>query len=192
MMNRDDGRIGSGKASMLQWWVNPSDCQWKVTTRTYLEKIPGGAVHHEWPQTGFLGGGTFKGSRFDQPMLSMTFQSGIINPGGYDDIFWGNATNTDAPPGLGNFYDFLSLLEAPDMLSSGKPNYIHLLYKSPVFSKHNIHLQGFFTEEGVSWTDSADNPNTITSWGATFVVFHCRPSLNNLRTCLAYQGWGTR
>jgi len=172
--------LSNGKA-FLQWWVNPSECQWKVGTRTTVEKISGGIVHHEWPQTGMNGtNGAFKGSRYDQPMLSFSFQSGIITPGGYNDILSGVENPTAPADGLGNFFDFLELLDQPDVTASGAPNYINILYSSPLFGKRGIWLQGFFTEEGVSWTDSAENPNQITSWGATFMVFNSQPSLKML------------
>jgi hypothetical protein len=167
--------------NFMQWWVNPSECQWKVATRTTFEKISGGIVHHEWPQTGMYGSNaSFVGSRFDQPMLSLSFQSGIITPGGYNDILSGVDNTGDPPPGLGNFFDFLDLLDRPDAMATGAPNYINILYTSPIFGQRGMRLQGFFTEEGVAWTDSADNPNLISSWGATFMVYNSQPKLDSL------------
>lgn len=165
----------------MQWWVNPSECQWKMGTRTTIEKISGGCVHHEWPQTGMFGGNSsFKGSRFDQPMLSFSFQSGIITPGGYHDIMEGGDPSTQPPPGLGNFFDFLYVLDQPDVTPDGAPNYINIVYVTPIFGQRGIWLQGFFTEDGVTWTDSAENPNQITSWGASFMVFNSQPSFGQL------------
>lgn len=171
----------SSGSPYLQWWVNPSECQWKVSTRTTIEKISGGIIHHEWPLTGMGTNPSLTGSRFDQPMLSFTFQSGIITPGGYNDIMSGSDATNDPPPGLGNFFDFLELLDRPDMLDSGEPNYVNLIYVTPIFGGRGIWLQGYFTEEGVSWTDSAENPNQISSWGATLMVFNSQPSLGTLR-----------
>lgn len=175
-------QIGTSGKPYLMWWVNPSECQWKVATRTTIEKISGGIVHHEWPQTGMYGSNlSFKGSRFDQPMLSFSFQSGIITPGGYNDIMSGDDDLETPPPGLGNFYDFLSLLDMPDVVdATGEPNYINIMYMSPIFGKRGIWLQGFFSEEGASWTDSSENPNLISSWGATFMVFNSQPSISKL------------
>jgi len=191
---------------VLQWWVNPAECQWKVATRTTVEKIPGGAIHHEWPQTGHLSNNSFTGSRFDQPYLSISFQAGIITPGGYDDI-WNNRSrisnpkatgqsplaphSTEVPSGLGNFYDFMALLDAPDVTTKGATNYINILYISPLFGKTGMRLQGYFTDDGVAWTDTSENPNTITSWGATFVVLNCNPALHELRRCFNTIGINT-
>jgi len=173
--------IGNSSKNYMQWWVNPSECQWHVATRTTIEKISGGAVHHEWPQTGMYGANEpYKGSRFDQPMLSLSFQSGIITPGGYNDILSGVDNPTTPAPGLGNFFDFLDLLDRPDVLSTGEPNYINIIYASPIFGNRGIWLQGFFTDDGVAWTDSAENPNQISAWGASFMVFSSQPSLNML------------
>jgi hypothetical protein len=113
-------------------------------------------------------------------MLSLSFQSGIITPGGYNDIMSGVENSALPPPGLGNFFDFLDLLDQPDATPSGAPNYINILYASPVFGQKGIWLQGFFTEEGVSWTDSAETPNQVVSWGASFMVFNSRPGLKDL------------
>lgn len=180
MGRADNVNIGNSGRPFLQWWVNPSECQWKMGTRTTIEKISGGVIHHEWPQTGMNGSNSsFYGSRYDQPMLSFTFQSGIITAGGYDDILSGTESST-VPSGLGNFFDFLELLDRPDVTDTGAPNYINIIYSSPIFGQRGIWLQGFFTEDGVSWTDSADNPNQINSWGATFMVFNTQPSLKML------------
>jgi len=181
MSRSDNMNIGSSGASAMFFWVNPSECQWKLATRTSIEKISGGVVHHEWPQTGmYMGNNSFLGSRYDQPLLSLSFQTGIITAGGYDDILSEGNNETSPQPGLGNFFDFLDLLDRPDTTSSGAPNYIHILYSSPLFGQRGIYLQGFFTEEGVAWTDSAENPNQINSWGATFMVFNMQPSLKQL------------
>jgi len=172
--------FSNGKPYM-QWWVNPSECQWKMATRTTIEKISGGIVHHEWPQTGMNGANvSLTGSRYDQPMLSLSFQSGIIVPGGYNDITLKEDTSTTPPAGLGNFFDFLELLDRPDVTNTGAPNYINIIYASPIFGQRGIWLQGFFTEEGVSWTDTAETPNQISSWGASFMVFNSQPKLHML------------
>jgi hypothetical protein len=168
--------------NFMTWWVNPSECQWKMATRTTIEKISGGVVHHEWPQTGMQGSNmSFKGSRFDQPTVSFSFQSGIITAGGYNDILSGVESSTLPPTGLGNFFDFLYLLDQPDVVEpTGEPNYINIMYFTPLYGQRGIYLQGFFAEDGVSWTDSAENPNQISSWGATFMVFNSQPRFSDL------------
>ncbi len=179
--------LKSGQPAIL-FWVNPSSCQWKIATRTTIEKISGGIVHHEWPQTGMYGtNAAFKGSRLDQPVLSIAFQSGNINPSSYQDLVSLNEFK-GVPPGLGNFFDFLDIIDQPDTTETGTPNYVNIFYTSPVSGDNSILLQGFFTEEGVAWTDEADNPNVISSWGASFIVFNSQPRLTNLSAHFAHIG----
>lgn len=176
----DEQQKFSNGLPFMQWWVNPNECQWKMATRTTIEKISGGVVHHEWPQTGMGSNAAFKGSRFDQPTVSFSFQSGIITPGGYNDILAAADTSRQPPPGLGNFFDFLDLLDRPDVTADGSPNYINIVYATPLFGQRGIWLQGFFAEDGVSWVDNAENPNQVSSWGATFLVFNSQPGFNRL------------
>jgi hypothetical protein len=67
----------------------------------------------------------------------------------------------------------LALLNEPNIKTDGTPNYVEISYQSLMLP--NINLSGFFTQEGVQWTDNADNPNGISSWGASFVVFQATP-----------------
>ena len=44
-----------------------------------------------------------------------------------------------------------------------------------------------FTPDGVSWTDSADNPNQVMSWSAQFTVYDSYPKLSqNLETLIRF------
>ena len=169
--------LGSGHSYdvFLQWWVNPSECQWHVGLRSAVQKTSGGAVHFQNYDKGV--------SQFDMPMLTISFQSGIIIPGGYFHI---NHIDPDItmPHGIGNFYDFLDLLDQPNQYQ-GKPNYVNIFYVSPVHGAKGIWLRGFFTDEGTQWTDTADQPDTITYWTATFMVCTANQPLNRLR--LGYQ-----
>jgi hypothetical protein len=42
-----------------------------------------------------------------------------------------------------------------------------------------MQLMGFFSAEGVQWTDSAENPYQINNWGASFIVFGSNPPIDN-------------
>lgn len=161
----------------LTFWVNPSQCGWKVGLRSTIEKVAGGAIHHEWPTVGI--GTQHPDSLIDHPILSFAFQSGAIYPGAHEELSDFNANRPPkqtVPEGLGNFYDFLGILGQSNLLPGGKPNYVNILYTSNIFP--SIWLQGFFTEEGVNWDDSADNPNQVSNWGASFMVFNSQPSLS--------------
>ena len=171
----------------LYFWVNPSECQWSVGTRTSIEKVSGGAIHHEWPSTGI---GEQPATRFDQPVIRFAFQSGIITPHGYQDV--SRPTHNHLPPGIGNFYDFLTLLDQPncynDAAGNSNTNYVNIYYFSSTMPR--ILLKGFFTSEGVSWTDSADNPYTTNGWGASFEVFSTTPSLSSSGLQSAFMQFG--
>lgn len=162
-------------------WINPMECSWRIPLRTTIEQIQGGAVHHEWKATGI---GGQNAQKLDQAIINFTFQSGNIAPYSWADVNDVGSQNISdgsysgepsIPAGLGNFYDFLALLNQPNITSNGQPNYVQISYYSLMMP--SILLSGFFTQEGVQWTDNADNPNGISNWGASFVVFTSQPAL---------------
>lgn len=164
--------------AFLQFWVNPNECTWQVGLRSNIEKTSGGAVHHEIQQLDRFQLANF--TRLDLPVLNISFQAGITSPGGYNHIDNGPIANI-MPHGLANFYDFIDLLDQPNITKDGLPNFVNIMYSSPIFGEKGIWLRGFFTEDGVSWKDSADTPNTINSWTASFMVCSSNPPLSQLR-----------
>lgn len=190
-LGRESAALLSGSKqwfdAFMQFWVNPAECSWQVPLRSAVDKTHGGAVHHEIRQYDRLTMANF--TRFDLPSLSISFQAGIITPGGNNHIDNGDLPNV-RPHSITNFYDFLSLLDQPNITPDGKPNFVNIMYVSPVHGARGIWLRGFFTEDGVTWTDSADNPNTITRWSATFLVCSSNPPLNRLRQ--SFQAVGIR
>lgn len=172
---------GNAAAVFLQFWVNPSECAWKTGLRSAVDKTSGGAVHYEIPQVDLKSGRTLSNfTRLDLPVLDISFQSGIITPGGYNHVDNGNIPNI-MPYGLANFYDFINLVDQANITAEGLPNYINIMYVSATQGGQGIWLRGFFEEDGISWTDSAENPTTITNWTASFLVCHSNPPLNKLR-----------
>ena len=156
----------------ISFWINPMESQWRIATRTTIEQIAGGAIHHEWQATGI---GMQEATKFDQPVLTLSFQTGIITPNAYEDVRYGVERKNYVPSTLGNFYDFLGILNAPNIRTNGLPNYVNMFYTSATFP--GIWLRGFFSAEGVQWTDSGENPYSIQGWGASFVVFRSDPPL---------------
>lgn len=155
---------------LLTFWINPSETQWRIATRTSIEQIQGGAVHHEWRTTEVTGTQP-DASKFDMPTISFAFQSGNITLTSYGE------NENQMPPGVDNFYDFLEVLNQPTMTKTGAPNYVNIYYATHLFPE--IYLQGYFSADGVQWTETADNPNMITGWGASFIVFSSNPPLTS-------------
>ena len=87
-------------------------------------------------------------------------------------------TQPVVPEGLDNFYEFLALVDEQKILSNGAINYVYIMYNSRMFP--NLTLAGLFTPDGVSWTDSSDDPNQVTGWGANFTVYDSYPRMNDL------------
>ena len=164
--------------AFMQFWVNPSECTWHVGLRSSFVKTSGGAIHHEIQQPERNPQANF--TRFECPTLNISFQSGIIAPGGYNHIENGDLANI-IPHGIANFYDFMDLVDQPNLTAEGQPNYINIMYVSPMHGNRGIWLRGFFDENGVSFTDTADNPNMINGWSASFLVCSSNPPLNKLR-----------
>jgi hypothetical protein len=89
---------------------------------------------------------------------------------------------------LSDFYQFLELVNQPPLIPSGlregKHNYLHVYYSSRQFP--NLLLKGFIEPEGVTWTDSADAPNSFT-WSASMAVYDATPApWNASETTVAY------
>ena len=163
------------KNKMLTFWINPSESQWRIATRTSIEMIQGGAIHHEWRTTSLTHEPPRGGSKFDPPVVSFSFQAGNISmptANSFDPKEF-----KDGHPGLDNFYRFLDILNQPAITEDGSPNYVIISYSSHMFP--HIELKGFFTSEGVQWTETADNPNTIVGWGSSFMVFYATPELDD-------------
>jgi len=201
------------------WHANPGEIQWQVPQRSAPQKVRVGEILHIWKDR-------FRGTYYDEPRLTINFQSGNIMPirqkplqpdnttrqtvstilpagekgttGPYIPRFIGeeeprlyqeafvevpglrsdpSETEPMVPPGLDNFYAFLALVDEQKILPEGDINYVYWIYNSRIFP--SITFTGLFTPDGANWTDSADNPNQINSWSATFTVYDSYPRLND-------------
>lgn len=193
--------------------VNPSEIGWRLPQRAAQQKTRIGEITHYWRDR-------FRGTFFDEPQLSITFQSGNIMPMRTKPLVPANATRQtiqainpetgeiefitvsgrqpdpsertpQMPPGLDNFYEFLELIDEQKILDNGETNLVYIMYNSRIFP--NITLAGLFTPEGASWSDSANDPNQVNSWTATFTVYDSFPRLNDkaaLVKMFELAGWG--
>ncbi len=165
--------------SLMEFWVNPKSCSWSVGRRSSIVKSSGGAINYEIQQIDRPSNTKLaEFTKFDQPILNITFQSGNIIPGRTNDI--NNNISDIVPYGLANFFDFLTILDQSNITNQGTPNYVNIMYVSQTFGADGIWLRGFFQDDGISWSESAEDPGMIQEWTASFMVCHSNPALNNL------------
>lgn len=157
----------------LVFWSSPSNTQWSFPMRGAEQQTRSGTVYHSWRNGS-------RDSFFDEPSISFTFQAGNIMPvrvreGSLSEPGSPNVKPPETvslPGGLLDFYEFFEILNQPKILSDGRPNFVFISYHSLVFPE--IFLRGFFTPEGLSFTDDSQNPANLT-WTATFKVRSTEP-----------------
>jgi hypothetical protein len=177
----------SQQGRYISMWVNPADISWQIGQRSSKQKTKAGSVLHVWRDRE-------RGTFFDEPVLSITFQTGNIwpirlppptpreNPFATSPELQPNpfpspdAPNSDweliVPPGLDMFYETLALIDEQKSLSDGRPNSVYIMANTKVFPQ--ITLVGFFEPDGVSWTESPDDGAMI-NWTANFEVHATQP-----------------
>lgn len=148
----------------MVWECNPSDVTWSMPQRSMHTKNLRGTVLHVWPDSE-------RGTFYDEFRVHMNFQSGSILP--LNDN--GNVTPSG---GIKNFYDFMQLVDCPKLTSDNPPapNFVKIYYNSNLFPK--LTLIGMFDSNGISFTDSAQEPNQVMGWGADFIVYDTTPKLS--------------
>ena len=154
----------------ILFWSGPSNTQWNFPMRAAVQQTRSGTVTHVWRN----------GSRstfFDEPTVAFTFQAGNIMPVRIrQEVLQGNNTlpqdAVSLPPGLLDFYDFFEVLNQPKILRDGRPNFVFIAYHSLVYPE--IFMRGFFTPEGLSFSEDAANPANL-SWTATFKIRSTEP-----------------
>lgn len=180
--------------------VNPSEIQWRLPQRAAAQKTRVGEIVHYWRDR-------FRNTYYDEPQLSITFQSGNIMPIREKPPVKSTVTTSigvatryrtdtsevtpQVPPGLRNFYEFIELVDTQKILDSGDVNLVYIIYNSRLFP--NMTLAGLFTPEGMSWTDSSSDPNQVSSWSANFTVYDSFPRLNDMAALIKMfeqAGWG--
>jgi len=171
---------------------------WNMPRRETVTKTAAGAIRNAWRNR-------YRGTYYDEPTVTITFQTGNMMPGaGIPDSIFGSRrieyyTNNQGfkvptsvrdggyadrvaqilqtppiPPGIVNFYDFLSLVDQPMLSSNNNENRHILLVRTRLFPR--IRLEGYFTQDPITFTESATAANSIT-WNATFMVYDSTPRL---------------
>lgn len=182
--------------------VNPSDVQWRLPQRAAAQKTRVGEIVHYWRDR-------FRGTFYDEPQLSINFQSGNIMPirtlpfvsiGQRQQIVRKAQRLADGTLHEQEEVINLPLLGPEDervTVPPGLDNFYEFLqlvdeqkilesgdinYCYIIYNSRifpNMTLAGLFTPEGASWTDSAGDPNQVNGWSATFTVYDSYPRLND-------------
>jgi hypothetical protein len=136
-----------------------------------------------------------EGSLYDEFDVQLTFQAGNIMP------FMGQAdknietrdqinsavANPEVPPGLMDFYEFLELLNEPQIMGAWENEHVIILH-SRVFPR--LRLEGFFKiDTPLTFPESADNGNTL-QWTHTFHVYRTYPRIYSATQLQSvYRSW---
>jgi hypothetical protein len=160
--NINDPPKGPGKA--IKFRCNPSDITWSMTQRSQEQKTKAGTVLHVWNDHD-------RKTYFNEPVITLNLQAGNILP--VRDIK--NFNIPVVPDGLSNFYEFMALVDEVKVLDDGRANLVYIDYNSLIFPK--IRLWGFFTPNGINFSDKSSNPATVNSWTASFTVYKSEPNL---------------
>lgn len=167
-------RKESRKSIIFRCNPNKVDYEWPIRGAT--QNVKSGKVFYWWRNKE-------KGSHFDLPAVTFSFQSGNImvlkdnfDPQKSPDLY--------TPEGLDNFYQFMSIIDEKKMLDDGTPNFITINHHSAIFP--NLSLTGFFDpSSAITVSESVDEPSLIT-WSAKFLVHTSVPRFNNAQFAQAF------
>lgn len=164
----------------INLYCNPSSVQWSLPRRGTSVKTAAGTIRSIWRNQ-------HRHTYYDEGEITVTFQAGNIMPvmGYYGSgIDFKNVEEVEGalaagaiPPGLDDFYKFLSLMDAPATLGAAENRHI-LVYRSRVFPK--LYLEGFFKDDvPITWAERADDTGNTIEWTATFQIYTSFPSFSN-------------
>ena len=177
------------KGRFIQLFVNPREITWSVPRRETVVKTAAGAVRNTWRNR-------YRNTYLDEFMLNITFQTGNIMPS-RGTISAAELLNVSPelllsdqrvglPPGLQNFYEFWEMVDQPALLGPFENRHMIIMHTRafPI-----LRLEGYFTGEPVTWTESADNANQLV-WQANFQVYRTIPRLTNFAEMASvYRNW---
>lgn len=152
-------------------YVNPSETSWSLPRRETMVKTKAGLVRNVWRNR-------FRRSYYDEFTINITFQSGNIIPGQPYGPFEDKDSRLavpSVPSGLSNFYQFMEMLDQEALIGTEENRHI-IYYRSRVFPQ--MYMEGYFSPEPMSFTDSAMNGNTV-QWTHTFNVYRTSPRINS-------------
>jgi len=171
MIITTDQQVSLGdRGKHILFWSGPQNTTWTFQQRGVTQQTRTGYIAHYWRDDKRT---TF----FDDPSVSFTFQTGNIMPIREATRQDGTASLIFLPPGLLDYYDFFSFMDEPKILSSGRPNFINIVYHSLLYP--TVLLRGFFEPETpITVNEDASRPGSVT-WSATFRVRQSNPPLHD-------------
>jgi len=161
--NNTRERVEDVPPKAIKFRVNPSDVSWTLAQRSQEQKTKAGTVLHVWNDNQ-------RKTYYDEPVLTINFQSGNILPRRSVLDF-----NGRIPEGLDNFYEFMALVDEVKVLDNGDPNLCYIQYNSLIFP--SITLWGFWQPQGISFSDNSNTHAQVNNWTASFTVYKSTPEI---------------
>lgn len=169
-------RAWLSRGEYIALYVNPSTANWSINRRATLQKTSAGFVLNAWRNRS-------RNTYFDDIPIQFNFQAGNIMPSTGVNVDIKNPQGVaeqsrfpQVPPGLNDFYRYLSLTDQ-GILGGVGANYHIIVYHSRVFPQ--LWLEGWFDpQNNANFTETIDAGNTVT-WSATFICTKCVPRLSS-------------
>jgi hypothetical protein len=170
----------------IKCFINPSDTAWNITRRETFTKTGSGFVRNTWRNK-------HRDTYFDNYTINFTFQTGNLMPSAANLIDLSSpekllllAKSPGLPPGLDNFYKFLSLIDQTSLNGTGA-NYHVIVHHTRLFPQ--VWIEGFFDPQGPNWAESSESGNSA-RWNCPFMVHRTVPKLSNYQLMRAvYKDW---
>jgi len=170
-------RVGEQEAGIFVYAaLNPTEISYTIPTREALEKCGGGEVKHTAQAS--LERAESLGKFIDEIEIRYTLTTGNALPLRFTDGGLG------IPDGLDTFYALMALLlESERVLEDGRSNDLIISQNSVTFPM--ITVEGKLKPEGVSFVQSADDPNKISGISFSVSVHKTVPRLTSVEALRA-------
>lgn len=169
------GIEAAGGARGIVLHAGPKQAEWSFQRRGSEEEIASGVVRYSHARLKKSSAGPVF---MANPKVTFTFQGGNIMPV-YASLLRGQGVIVKPvaiAPGLRDWYLFNSLINQPDKMPDGSPNYVWIYYNSHKYP--SLLLKGYFQPEAISITDASEEPFSL-EWSAGFTVYESSPELHD-------------
>jgi hypothetical protein len=185
------------RQKLIVLYVNPNSVAWSMSKRETVTKTAAGAIRNSWPNR-------YRGTYFDEPMLTITFQTGNIMPGaGVPNSLFGKRSPVkliyaNGLEGVANALadrkdDAIAAMLRSPPIPPGLQNFYDFmdLVNQPILTGDNrenrhiifyrtrvfprMRIEGFFTGEPTAFTETSDGNANRLQWTANFMVYRTTP-----------------